>query len=157
MDTPASEGPASGLWNISIISALLAWLVAQFIKFLRHLRRHREFDFRYFVSTGGMPSAHSAMVSSLTTSIGLREGISSPLFAVTLAFAAVVMFDAQSVRRAAGQQARLLNQLVQELLKEHHLSKQKLAEFLGHTRTEVFVGMVFGILTAFAVHALASR
>ena len=94
------------------------------------------------------------MVSALALSVGLREGWSSTLFAVTLAFAIVVMFDAQSVRRAAGQQARLLNQIVQELFKEHHLSKQKLAEFLGHTRTEVFAGFLLGLATAAAVHAL---
>jgi hypothetical protein len=76
------------------------------------------------------------------------------LFAITLAFAIVVMFDAQSVRRAAGQQARLLNQMVEELFKEHHLSKQKLAEFLGHTRLEVFAGMTLGVLTALIVHSI---
>lgn len=141
---------------ISIWCALAAWVLAQGIKFGRHLLQHRELDFRFFVSTGGMPSAHSSMVSALATSIGVREGLGSPVFAVTLAFALVVMFDAQSVRRAAGQQARLLNQLVQELLKEHHLSKQKLAEFLGHTRTEVFAGLLLGVLTALGVHALSA-
>ncbi len=152
MDAP--EQVAAPLGNISIACALLAWVLAQGIKFTRHLRGRGEFDFRLFVSTGGMPSAHSAMVSALATSIGLREGWGSPVFAVTLAFAIVVMFDAQSVRRAAGQQARLLNQLVQELLKEHHLSKQKLAEFLGHTRTEVFAGLLLGVVTALLVHHL---
>ncbi|NIP92814.1 MAG: divergent PAP2 family protein, partial [Akkermansiaceae bacterium] len=68
----------------------------------------------------------------------------SAVFAVTLVFAAVVMFDAQSFRRAAGLQARVLNQMVEELFKEHHLSQQKLVEFLGHTRTEVFSGMALG-------------
>lgn len=80
-------------------------------------------------------------------------GLDSTTFAVTLAFAIVVMFDAQSVRRAAGMQARLLNQIVQELLKDHHLSKEKLAELLGHTRHEVFAGMMLGIVTALLVHA----
>ena len=75
---------------------------------------------------------------------------------MTRTVSAGAVFDAQSVRRAAGLQARLLNQLVQELLKEHHLSKQKLAEFLGHTRTEVFAGLALGLLTALGVHALAA-
>jgi acid phosphatase family membrane protein YuiD len=138
--------------NITIWAALLAWLLAQSIKLCWHYHKTREIDFRYFISTGGMPSAHSAMVSALATSIGLRTGFGSPLFAVTLAIAIVVMFDAQSVRRAAGQQARLLNQIVQELFKEHHLSGHKLAEFLGHTRKEVFVGMFMGIAVALLVH-----
>ena len=137
-------------------SAFCGWTLAQCIKMSADLLRTGRLDLSYLVSTGGMPSAHSAMVTALATSIGLREGLGSPLFAVTLAFAVVVMFDAQSVRRAAGQQARLLNQLVQELFKEHHLSKQKLAEFLGHTRTEVFAGLLLGLVTALAVHALAA-
>jgi acid phosphatase family membrane protein YuiD len=156
VETPLTNAPGL-LSNITIGSALLAWTAAQFIKFIRHLRRTRTIDFGYFVSTGGMPSAHSAMVTALATSVGLREGLGGALFAVTLAFAIVVMFDAQSVRRAAGQQARLLNQIVQELFKEHHLSKQKLAEFLGHTRTEVFAGLLLGLCVAAAVHALAER
>ncbi len=157
MDIHVTEEPGQALGNITIVCAVIAWVLAQAIKFGRHLRRHGEVDFGFFVSTGGMPSAHSAMVSALATSIGIRDGAGSSVFAVTLAFALVVMFDAQSVRRAAGQQARLLNQMVQELFKEHHLSKQKLAEFLGHTRTEVFAGMLLGVLTAAAVHVLAAR
>lgn len=130
-------------------------MVAQLVKFITHLRRTGVLDFSYFVSTGGMPSAHSAMVSALALSVGLREGFGSTIFAVTLAFAIVVMFDAQSVRRAAGQQARLLNQIVQELFKEHHLSKEKLAEFLGHTRLEVFAGLCTGLAVAGLIHALS--
>ncbi len=141
--------------NVSLLSALAAWTVAQSIKFSWNLFRTGTIDFGYFVSTGGMPSAHSAMVSGLATSIGLRTGLGSATFAVCLCFALVVMFDAQSVRRAAGQQARLLNQIVAEFFKEHHLSKQKMAEFLGHTRTEVFAGMFLGILTALLVHAVS--
>lgn len=140
--------------NITIWSALLSWMAAQFIKFTRHYIRAKEMDFRFFVSTGGMPSAHSAMVCALTTSVGIRMGLESVLFAVTLAFAIVVMFDAQSVRRASGQQARLLNQVVAELLKDHHLSTVKLREMLGHTRLEVFAGLLLGVAVALLVHAL---
>lgn len=140
--------------NISIWVAVLAWLVAQSIKFTRHLVRAREADFRFFVSTGGMPSAHSAAVCAMATSIGLRTGWDSPTFAVASSFALVVMFDAQSVRRAAGQQARILNQIVAELFKEHHLSKNKLAELLGHTRLEVGAGLLLGVTIALLVHHL---
>ena len=140
--------------NLSIVAGLVAWLLAQLIKFMAHYFKTKELDFRFFVSTGGMPSAHSAAVSALATSVGIREGANSAIFAVTLAFAMIVMFDAQSVRRAAGQQAKLLNQIVQELFKEHHFSTHKLAEFLGHTRLEVFVGMCMGVLIAIAFHAV---
>ncbi len=138
--------------NISIWVAVLAWLLAQSIKFVRHALLHRELDFRFFVSTGGMPSAHSAAVTAMATSIGMRTGWDSPTFAVASSFALVVMFDAQSVRRAAGQQARILNQIVAELFKEHHLSKNKLAELLGHTRLEVGAGFLLGVGMALLVH-----
>lgn len=140
--------------NSAIWVALASWLVAQSIKMLVTFIEIRKLDFSTLVSTGGMPSAHSAMVCGLATSVGLQAGFGTPLFAMTLAFAIVVMFDAQSVRRAAGLQAKLLNQIVDELFRNHNLSEQKLAELLGHTRLEVFLGMLTGILVALGVHAL---
>jgi hypothetical protein len=115
------------------------------------LVQSRRLNFRYLVSTGGMPSAHSAMACAVATTIGLTEGVSSPLFTLGFCFAAVIMFDAQTVRAAAGKQARLLNQIVDELFKEHHLSEVKLKELLGHTRLEVFFGMLTGIVSALAL------
>ena len=134
-----------------------AWIVAQFSKMLVGFSRTHRLDFWYLVSTGGMPSAHSAMVSGLFTSIGLSEGFGSPLAVLAFAFAALVMFDASTVRRAAGMQARLLNEIVDELFREHHLSDRKLKELLGHTRLEVFMGLTIGVLTALLVHAAAQR
>ncbi len=142
------------LQNNSIWIALAAWLVAQLIKMLIEGVKERRLDFSCLVRTGGMPSAHSAMVCALSVSIGHRMGFDSPLFAATVVFAAVVMFDAQSVRRAAGLQAKTLNAIVDELFKEHHLSEQKLAELLGHTRMEVFLGMLTGILMAQLAHSI---
>jgi hypothetical protein len=98
-----------------------------------------------------MPSAHSAMACGLATAIGLTSGFNTAIFALSLAFALVIMFDASTVRRAAGQQARLLNEMIDELFKEHHFSERKLAELLGHTRMEVFMGMMIGILTAIII------
>ncbi len=151
MNEIAGHGP----WyaNSSVWIALIAWTTAQFIKFTTKAARERRLDFTCFVSTGGMPSAHSASVSAMATSIGLRTGFDSPVFAVSLLFAGIVMFDAQSVRRAVGTQARLINQMVAELFREHHLSRQKLAQFLGHTPLEVFAGMTLGILAAVGLHA----
>ena len=138
--------------NISIWVSLAAWLLAQSVKMIINYRKNRGVDFAVLVSTGGMPSAHSAAVSALATSVGMRAGFSSPLFATTLGFACIVMFDAQSVRLAAGHQARILNQMVEELFKEHHLNQQKLGELLGHTRVEVFAGMFTGIAVSLAIH-----
>ncbi|MDF7825608.1 divergent PAP2 family protein [Pontiellaceae bacterium B12227] len=131
-------------------AALLGWLVAQTAKMINCLIESRRLDFRYLMSTGGMPSAHSAMASALATSLGLCEGFDSAIFSLGAAFAVVVMFDAQSVRKAAGEQAKLLNSIVDELLQEHHLSETKLKELLGHTRLEVLMGCLTGIATAMA-------
>lgn len=140
--------------NLAFLSAFFGWFAAQALKFIFDFVDKRKVDFYILVSTGGMPSSHSAMVSGLATSIGLTAGFGHPLFALALGFALVVMFDAQSFRRAAGQQARLLNQIVEELFKEHHLSEGKLAELLGHTRFEVLFGMLLGILIAILIHLL---
>lgn len=149
----------NSLWaNVTLWAAAFGWTAAQFIKFSRHYIRARRMDFGFFVSTGGMPSAHSALVSALATSVGIINGMGSPLFAVTAIFAMIVMFDAQGVRRAAGHQARVLNQIVDEVMKQHHLPKrEKLAELLGHTRHEVLVGMLLGIVVALLTHAAWHR
>ena len=136
-------------------AACAAWTVAQLTKMLCGFVRTRRLDFSYIASTGGMPSAHSAMVSGLATSVGLTCGFSSVIFIVALAFALIVMFDASTVRRAAGMQARLLNEIVDELFKEHRFAEEKLAELLGHTRLEVFMGMVVGILIGMLICSIA--
>jgi uncharacterized protein len=140
--------------NVCFWSSFFSWFVAQTTKMLCGLSRIRRLDFGYLVSTGGMPSAHSATTSGLMTSVGLNAGFDSPVFALALAFALLTMFDASTVRRASGLQARLLNEIVDELFKEHHLSEKKLVELLGHTRLEVFMGMVVGILTALIVNSV---
>lgn len=133
-----------------------AWFMAQFCKTIIGFLRTRRIDFRYLVSTGGMPSAHSSMVGGLATAVGLDAGFGSSLFVLALAFAMIVMFDASTVRRAAGHQARLLNQIVDELFHEHHLSEQKLAELLGHTRLEVFMGLLMGVMTGLLVYGVGT-
>lgn len=132
-------------------SPFMAWFVAQSIKILSGFSRTRRVDYSFFVSTGGMPSAHTSMVTALTASIGMTAGFDTPVFCVTLAFALLVMFDAAIVRRAAGLQAKLLNEIVDELFKEGRFSERKLAELLGHTRLEVVMGVVVGILVAMIV------
>jgi acid phosphatase family membrane protein YuiD len=126
-------------------SAFLAYMVASLLKMLGNLRKTGKIDFQYLTTLGGMPSAHSAMVCGLATAVGLQEGFGSAIFGVSFAFAVVVMFDASTVRRATGLQARLLNQIIDEVYKSHHLSAQKLIEILGHTRLEVFAGMTVGV------------
>lgn len=139
--------------NITIWCGLSSWILAQTLKFIFQIIRLRRLDFRVLVSLGGMPSAHSALVGSLMTSVGIRLGFSSAEFALALAFAVIVMFDAQSVRRAAGIQAQVLNQIIEELFQEHHLSQKKLVELLGHTPLEVILGMLMGICLSLTAHA----
>ena len=148
--------PLGLVLNHHIWAAAAGWTIAQLTKMLCGFTVTRRMDFRYLASTGGMPSAHSALVSALAASIGVECGLASPLFAVALALAMITMFDAATVRRAAGHQARLLNEIVDELFKEHHFSERKLAELLGHTRVEVFMGMIIGILAALLVTAAVS-
>ena len=136
----------------SFWAALSGWFLAQLIKMISCFIRSGKLDFSYLMSTGGMPSAHTSLVCSLATSSGLHEGFSTAYFAIVVCFASVVMFDAQSVRKAAGEQAKLLNQIVDELLHEHHLSEQKLKELLGHTRLEVLGGLISGIAAAYGVY-----
>jgi acid phosphatase family membrane protein YuiD len=138
-------------FHMSFWAGVAGWLVAQLTKMVICLVQSRRLDFRYLASTGGMPSAHSALVSAAATTIGLTRGFDSAIFTLSFFFAAVVMFDAQTVRAAAGMQAKLLNQIVDELFTEHHLSENKLKELLGHTRLEVFFGMLTGIMTALVV------
>ena len=133
------------------LSAFLAWNIAGLCKMLSAVILGRGFDIDYLVSTGGMPSAHSATVSALFVSIGLTEGFDTPAAMIALTYAIITMFDAASVRRAAGNQARVLNIMIQELFKQHRLCHTHLKELLGHTRTEVFAGMLLGIAVACAV------
>ncbi len=132
-------------------SSFIGWSVAQIIKMTNGYRKTGQIDFRYLLSTGGMPSAHSAMVCGLAASIGLTEGFGSPIAMLAAGFAAITMFDAASVRRAAGHQARVMNIIINELFKQHKLRHFRLKELLGHTRKEVFAGMFTGIVVAVIV------
>jgi acid phosphatase family membrane protein YuiD len=126
--------------------ALTAGFLAQVSKFLAHLLIRRKLNFTRLVATGGMPSAHSASVSALTTGVAFREGTHSTLFAVTLFFSLVVMYDAAGLRRAAGSQARILNRIVEDHYAHRGFLPERLSELLGHTPFEVFVGAALGLL-----------
>ena len=134
-------------------SSFTGWTIAQVIKMTTGFIKTGQIDFRYLLSTGGMPSAHSAMVCGLATSIGLTEGFDSPIAMLAAGFAAITMFDAAVVRRAAGHQAKIMNQMIDELFKQHKLRQTHLKELLGHTRKEVFAGMFVGIAVAVAMVA----
>ena len=139
-------------WNPPLALALLAMFTAQTFKFLRSLvRRHRP-DFTRLVGTGGMPSAHAASVTALSTAVGIGQGWGSPWFGIAAFFSLVTMYDATGIRRAAGRQARILNRMIDDMRDHHTLHGERLAELLGHTPLEVVVGAVYGALLAFALY-----
>ncbi len=134
--------------NHALWVALLGWFVAQALKVIFVLVRDKRFDVRRFVGSGGMPSSHSSFVTSLATFIGLQYGFDSGLFALCVVFAFVVMYDAAGVRRAAGHQARILNQMIEHWEDGPEIQGKRLKELLGHTPYEVFAGAVLGIVLA---------
>ncbi|HVZ80863.1 MAG TPA: divergent PAP2 family protein [bacterium] len=123
----------------------IGWAVAQGLKVLIYYWRNHKIDFRLFVGTGGMPSSHSAFVSTMATSIGFTSGWDSPVFLLAFGLAAIIMSDAAGVRRAAGQQAKILNAIIDDLYSSKPVPPERLRELLGHTPVQVFVGAFLGI------------
>ncbi|MFE1743952.1 divergent PAP2 family protein [Coleofasciculus sp. H7-2] len=137
---------ANILENHVLLVATLACLIAQASKLIIDLAQHGKVNVRVLVTTGGMPSAHSALVTALATGIGQTVGWDSIEFALATIFAVIVMYDAAGVRQAAGKQARILNQIIDELFQEHHkFNEDRLKELLGHTPFQVIVGSALGI------------
>lgn len=138
----------------ALIAGILGAIIAQLIKFVTLLIRERRIDVRTLVTTGGMPSSHTALVVGLATSVGLLEGFNSVIFDVSLVLAMVVMYDAAGVRRAAGKQARIINQIIFDLQHSLSFKESRLKELLGHTPLEVVGGAILGILVALGLNAL---
>lgn len=134
--------------NRVLLATVAAWVVAQSIKVLLAARRQRRFDVRWFLGTGGMPSAHSAGVAALAVGVGLQLGFHTAGFAVATMFALVTMFDAQGVRRSAGRQAVVLNKIIDEVYMSGQFKEEHLKELIGHTPVEVVAGAVTGCLIA---------
>ncbi len=131
--------------------AILAWFVAQFIKVVLILVIERRLDIRGMVSSGGMPSSHTATVSALAAAVGMIQGLDSVVFAVATIVAVVVMYDAAGVRRAVGFQAHVINRMVREFrFGRGSLSiyEKDLREIIGHTPFQVIMGCGLGILIA---------
>lgn len=124
------------------------WVIASIIKMIIAARVTKKFDFEYLFSTGGMPSSHSACVTALAFGIGFTEGFGTPLATLAMAFAIITMFDAATVRHAAGEHAKVLNAIMSDIKELSLKPIVRLKELLGHTRLEVFWGMVTGIVWA---------
>jgi hypothetical protein len=130
------------------IAALLSGFAAQVIKVLFHLLKTRRLQLVKLMDTGGMPSSHTALVTTLTIGVGIESGVDSSLFSVTLIFSLYFIFEATGLRQEVGNQARVLNELIDDLLSTHHLNRSRLRELVGHTWWEVVVGFLIGLLAA---------
>lgn len=133
--------------NKVVLTALLGWFVAQALKVVFVLIKEKRFDIRRMVGSGGMPSSHASFVMSLLTAVGFVCGADSPEFAISAVLAFVVMYDATGVRREAGRQAEILNDIIENFGQDSpEMMGKRLKELIGHTPIEVFVGAVLGIL-----------
>lgn len=137
------------LGNHVLIVYLLGWFVAQALKIPIHRIVEHEWDFSRFVGSGGMPSSHSSMVTAGAIAIGFTEGFGTPIFALAVAFAIIVMYDAAGVRRETGTQATVINQILKDvLINGKPISNEELKELVGHTPLEVACGSITGLVVA---------
>lgn len=143
--------------NDILIIPLCTWVIAQIIKTLVALIQGKGFDLSYLISSGGMPSAHSAMISALATAAAIKEGLDSPVFAIATIVALIVMYDAAGVRQSVGQQSVVINRIIREIRSKEPLVKLEadLKELMGHTPFEVIVGCALGIAIACVWYAIA--
>lgn len=132
--------------NQVLLVSFAASLIAQSFKIIVDFIQNGKINFRVLVETGGMPSSHSALVTALATGVGQVQGWDSTEFAIATVFAIIVMYDAAGVRQAAGKQAKVLNQIVDEIFQENpEFNEDRLKELLGHTPVQVIVGSILGI------------
>ena len=139
------------------MTAAGSWLIAQVLKTIIHMILNKQFVAERLVGGGGMPSCHSATVSSLATAVFHEYGMGSFEFAISLILAIIVMYDAMGVRRETGIQAQLLNDIIktfEDMGRSEISAHDKLQEFVGHTPLQVLIGAILGILVASIVYSL---
>lgn len=139
------------IWNnYGLWIPVITWFLVQTLKVISDLLVHKKLNIKRLWGSGGMPSSHSAFVTSLTTVAALSKGLESLEFAICIIFSAIVMYDAAGVRRAAGKQAKVLNQIIEN---DGDINiQEKLVELLGHTPFEVLAGAIVGVLMAIVLY-----
>lgn len=140
--------------NLPLIAGTVALLVSQTMKVILYYFKDGELNLWHFCEAAGMPSTHSAMSSAMALTVGMVEGFASPVFALAIVFSIIVMYDAMGVRFAAGQQALILNKIIEDIYSEKSGEKEKLKELIGHTPSEVFGGLVLGVTTAIIIYLI---
>ncbi len=136
------------LSNKVLLIPAAAWLVAQVLKMFISLIKDKHLNWSYLFDMGRMPSAHATVVCALATTVAKLHGIGSPLFAIAVFFALIVMYDAAGVRQTVSTQSAILNRMLDELFKGKTAFEQRLREFIGHSKLEVVAGASLGILLA---------
>lgn len=139
--------------NKPLIAAIIAWAIAQAIKVVIDSIFARKFSLKSLFASGGMPSSHSSFVTALTTVIGATYGLSSVYFSLSSAFALVVMYDACNVRRAAGEQAKAINKIIEALMEHNVIDGEKtMKEILGHSPFQVAMGFILGLIVGIVTY-----
>ncbi|HNW86803.1 MAG TPA: divergent PAP2 family protein [Candidatus Limiplasma sp.] len=137
------------LVNHVVLCSLCAWFIAQAMKIPLYYRVEHRWDWGRFVGSGGMPSSHTAMVIALSISVGVLNGFDTALFGICFVLSTIVMYDATGVRREAGTQATVINQILKDvLINGKRISDEELKELVGHTPFEVLGGVIVGLVTA---------
>ena len=140
--------------NKILIGSLSAWVVAQVLKTILYAAINKTFDIKRLFGDGGMPSGHSATVTSMAISCGLVYGFDSGIFAIAAIVAIIVMHDATGVRLETGKQAKIINELVEHLKDKRIADEEKLKEFVGHTPLQVLCGAVLGVIVAIIINLI---
>jgi uncharacterized protein len=139
--------------NEMLLSCFIAALLCQAMKFIIELLDKGKMDYSLLFETGGMPSSHAGLVSALLVSLYFVDGFST-VFIVALIFGLIVIRDAFGIRKQSGEQARVVNKIIFDLKLEKKLKVKRLRELVGHTRTQVVVGLLVGIIVAAGIHNL---
>ena len=136
-------------YNYLLFLPVTAFIAAQILKIIIYRIQHGKFDTERIIGAGGMPSSHSAMVCALVVGAGKELSLASPVFAICFVLAVIVMYDAMGVRREAGTQATVINQILKDvLINGKRISDEELKELVGHTPFEVLGGLLVGLVTA---------
>jgi acid phosphatase family membrane protein YuiD len=142
----------SSLLNPYVVGLSIAWFFAQVLKVPFHYLSTKEWKWNMAYESGGFPSSHSCIVTETACLIGLREGFDSAFFALSIALAAIVIYDATHVRREAGIHAQRLNIIFTEMFADHQFHEEALREVIGHTPWQVAGGFVLGAGVAIIIH-----
>ena len=134
------------------IAALVSALAAQVLKPFMDLIQRKGFDVLRALDTGGMPSSHTAVVTTLTVGVAVYQGVSSPLFGISLIVSIYIIFEATGLRQEVGNQARVLNEIIEKVKETHHFDAEELRELVGHTWAEVIGGFALGLLVALIMY-----